>query len=154
MSESPSEQVVKKSIIIAQNVEMVFRMWTEAISVWWPAGHSISGDLETQVFLEGKVGGRFYERTPEGVEHDWGAVEVWEPPNHLTFRWYLGSDQTRPTLVDLQFVPLDKNRTRIDLEHHGPELIGELWQHRAHIFTSAWDKVLSSLDQFHRSRLS
>ena len=80
-----SENSVKKSIIVKQAVDRTFRLWTEQIRVWWPAGHSLSGDPQTQVFIEGRVGGRFYERASDGVEYVWGTVEVWEPPARLAF---------------------------------------------------------------------
>ncbi len=39
--------------------------------------------------LETALGGRIYERTPTGVEHEWGEVTVWEPPTRLGYRWHL-----------------------------------------------------------------
>jgi hypothetical protein len=45
--------------------------WTERIGTWWPADHTISGS-PVAVVLEGKVGGRIYERAKHGEEHDWG----------------------------------------------------------------------------------
>lgn len=131
-----------KSIVVERDVAGAFRVWTEQIKAWWPAGHSISGDPKTQVFIEGKVGGRFYERTPSGVEHDWGSVIVWEPPFHLAYSWYLGSGQEQPTRVDVRFVALGEARTLVEIEHRGPELIGELWWLNNSRYSAAWDKVL------------
>ena len=70
-----SENSVKKSIIVKQEVERTFRLWTEQIRAWWPAGHSLSGDPQTQVFIEGRVGGRFYERASDGAEYVWGLLK-------------------------------------------------------------------------------
>ena len=142
MNNPDSENVVTKSITVAIDVEQAFRIWTEQIDVWWPAGHSLSGDPETRVFIEGKVGGRFYEQTPKGDEYVWGAVEVWEPPNRLAFTWYLGSSPALPTRVEVIFVLLDKHKTRLEIEHRGPELIGELWGLTKARYSAAWDKVL------------
>lgn len=145
MSDHASENVVTKSIIVAQDAARAFQLWTEQIRVWWPASHSLSGDPTTQVFIEGKVGGRFYERASNGVEYDWGAVQVWEPPYSLAFTWYLGSSQELPTRVEVRFVALDGNTTRIELEHRGSKLIGELW---GSIFSAAWDTVLGKFKTF------
>jgi uncharacterized protein YndB with AHSA1/START domain len=108
----------------------------------------MSGDPKTQVFIEAKVGGRFYERASNGVEYDWGAVEVWEPPYRLVFTWYLGSNQELPTRVEVRFVSLDESQTRLELEHRGPKLIGELWWSRAPTFRTSWDTVLSKFVTF------
>ena len=51
-----------------------FTVWTARISAWWPADHTVSGDAGLDVVLEPNVGGRIFERTPHGVEHDWGEV--------------------------------------------------------------------------------
>ena len=148
MINSDSENSVRKSILIAQNIERTFQLWTEQIRAWWPASHSMSGDPKTQVFIEAKVGGRFYERASNGVEYDWGAVELWEPPYRLTFTWYLGTTPELPTRVVVQFVPLEANKTRIEIEHRGPELIGKLWPQREGIFSAAWENVLSKFAAF------
>ncbi len=148
-----SENAVTKSIIIELDVARAFRVWTEQIRAWWPASHSSSGDPRTQVFIEGKVGGRFYERASNGIEYDWGAVDVWDPPYRLAFTWYLGSNQELPTRVEVQFVSLDENKTRIELEHRGPELIGKLWWQRKQVFSAAWDSVLSKFVTFLTSQM-
>ena len=142
MIDRDSENVVTKSIVVKQDVARAFRVWTERIDAWWPVGHSISGDPQTRVLIEGKVGGRFFERTSQGVEHDWGSVVVWEPPHRLVYNWYLGSGQEQPTRVEVQFVPLGESKTRVEIEHRGPELIGELWWLNNSRYGAAWDKVL------------
>ena len=52
--------------------EHAFSMWTSRIGTWWPSDHTVAGDPDLEVILESGVGGRIYERTSEGVEHDWG----------------------------------------------------------------------------------
>ena len=143
MFNSDPKQAVIKSIIVELSIERAFHLWTERISTWWPASHSISGDPETQVMIEAKVGGRLYERASNGHEYDWGAVDVWQPPFRLAFTWYLGSDQAHPTHVEVQFISLAMNKTRIELEHRGPELVGDLWEQRKHIFRASWETVLA-----------
>ena len=143
MTHHDSKNVVTKSIIVKRDAVGAFRVWTEQIKVWWPAGHSISGDPRTQVFIESKVGGRFYERASDGAEYDWGRVIIWEPPHYLAYTWYLGSGRKIPTRVDVNFVSIDSNQTRVEIEHRGPELIGELWWRNKSRYNLAWDNVLS-----------
>ena len=63
--------------------------------LWWPHGHSVSGDPGLCVTFEPRPGGRIYERTPAGEEHDWGEVLAWEPPRRLAYLWHLRQDQQR-----------------------------------------------------------
>ena len=144
MTHQLSEHTVSKSIVVAVALEQAFTVWTGQINVWWPAAHSLSGDPATEVFIESKVGGRFYERASTGIEYDWGEVTVWQPPYRVALKWYLGSSQELPTQVNIQFVPLDRQQTRIQVEHRGPDLIGDLWWQRIDIFKGAWEKVLAT----------
>jgi uncharacterized protein YndB with AHSA1/START domain len=139
---------VTRSIVIQRDIQGAFRIWTEQIHAWWPAGHSLSGDPQTTVLIEGRVGGRFYERTSQGIEYEWGRILVWEPPNALAYTWYLGSGQELPTRVDVRFSDLGQGGTRIDIEHRGPELIGELWWANKAQYGAAWEKVLPAYGSF------
>ena len=138
-----SENVVAKSITVQRDAHAAFRVWTEQVAAWWPSGHSISGAPDTQVFFERQVGGRLYERAPDGAEHDWGEIVVWEPPHRLVHTWYLGSSRAQPTKVDVRFVDLGENMTRVEIEHRGPEFIGDLWWQRIAIYNASWEKILS-----------
>ena len=64
---------------VACRADHAFATWTAAISTWWPADHTVSGEAGFEVVLEGRVGGRIYERTAGGVEHEWGEVTEWRP---------------------------------------------------------------------------
>jgi uncharacterized protein YndB with AHSA1/START domain len=119
-----------------------FDMWTSRISTWWPTDHTVSGQRDLRVVLEGGVGGRIFERTDDGVEHDWGVVTVWEPPTRLGYLWHLGSDRSQATDVEIRFVDLGPRSTRIEIEHRGWERLGEMagpWRNRNRI---GWETLL------------
>ena len=59
--------------------ERTFELWTAQTSTWWPSTHTVSAQPGVEVIIEPGVGGRIYERTPQGDEHDWGQVTGWEP---------------------------------------------------------------------------
>jgi uncharacterized protein YndB with AHSA1/START domain len=144
MSTAGSPDAVHKTILVRCPIEVAFRVWTEQIDRWWPKGHSRSSNRNTTVYLERRVGGRLYERTPDGVEYTWGEVLVWEPPQYLAYSWYLGSSTERPTHVDVQFSAHTEGYTQVAIIHRGPELIGELWTHTNAQFAVAWGHVLAT----------
>ena len=83
--------------------------------------------------LQAGVGGRIYERTADGAEHDWGEVTVWQPPARLAYRWYLGRDRAGATEVEIRFVAQGATATRVEIEHRGWERLGpdaEQWRDR------------------------
>jgi uncharacterized protein YndB with AHSA1/START domain len=105
-------------------VEHAFDVWTRRIDAWWPRDHTATGREDVRVVLESRVGGRIYERTSDGTEHDWGEVTVWEPPHRLAYLWHFRSDRTAATDVDIRFVA-EGARTRIVIEHTGWERLGD-----------------------------
>ena len=70
---------LRMSFDVACSAGHAFTVWTSGIAAWWPPDHTMTGRVET-VVLQGGVGGRIYERTVDGTEHEWGEVTVWQPP--------------------------------------------------------------------------
>ena len=82
-----------------------FATWAERTSAWWPHGHSVSKDPGLSVTFEPHPGGRIFERTSAGDEHDWGEVIAWEPPHRLAYLWHLAQDRSDATEVDFGVRP-------------------------------------------------
>ena len=92
--------------------------------------------------LPGDVGGRTYERTADGVEHDWGEVTVWQPPARLAYLWHLGHDRADATEVEIRFLPTGRAMTRIEIEHKGWERLGAAAEQRRDGNRAGWQGVL------------
>lgn len=101
-----------------------FHVWTDRIDAWWPADHTATGEAGLLVVLEPREGGRIFERTPAGVEIDWGEVTVWEPPRRLGYLWHLRRDRADATEVVITFVDQGDATTRVEIEHSGWERLG------------------------------
>ena len=85
-------------------VEHAFEVWTAGIARWWPTDHTVSAEADLMVVLEGRAGGRIFERRANGAEHDWGEVTVWEPPRRLGYTWHLNRDRSDATDVEVRFM--------------------------------------------------
>jgi uncharacterized protein YndB with AHSA1/START domain len=129
------------SFQIECSVEHAFRVWTAQISRWWPADHTVSGEHDLQVVLENRVGGRIFERTRGGVEHDWGEVTVWEPPRRLVYSWHLRRDRADATEVEIIFSE-DERGARVDIEHRGWERLGALGPDWRQANIGGWSTLL------------
>ena len=105
-------------------VDHAFDVWTSKIARWWPADHSVSGENGLQVVLEGRPGGRIFERTAAGTEHEWGEIVVWEPPSRLAYLWHLRRDRADATEVEIRFIDQGDSTTRVEIEHRGWERLG------------------------------
>ena len=102
----------------------VFTTWTERIGSWWPPDHTVSGS-PASVVLEGRIGGRIYERSPQGDVHEWGVVTAWHPPEVLGYRWHLGVGPAHATDVVVTFRPIDGGTTLVEIEQSGWERLGD-----------------------------
>lgn len=110
---------------VACSAEHAFATWTARIGSWWPADHTVSGERGLDVVLEPVIGGRIYERTRSGEEHEWGEVTVWEPPARLGYLWHLRRDRAEATEVEIRFVAVAAAATRVEIEHRGWERLGD-----------------------------
>jgi Activator of Hsp90 ATPase homolog 1-like protein len=136
-----TEEPLRLSFDVACSPEHAFGVWTSRIGTWWPPDHTVTGNA-AQVVLQGDVGGRIFERTADGAEHDWGEVTVWQPPTRLSYLWHLGASKANATEVDIRFVAVGDQATRVEIEHSGWERLGEAAGARRDRNTAGWKAVL------------
>jgi uncharacterized protein YndB with AHSA1/START domain len=120
---------------VACPVDHAFDVWTARIAQWWPIDHTVSAESDLTVVLEGRPGGRIFERRANGVEHDWGEVTIWEPPRRLGYTWHINRDRTDATDVEIRFIDRGDGATTVEIEHRGWERLGtdgEQWRDGNH----------------------
>ena len=115
---------LRLSFDVACPMEHAFQVWTAKISHWWPADHTVSGAPDAEIVLEGRVGGRIFERAASGETHEWGEVTVWDPPRRVAYLWHLRRDRADATEVEITFVDRDGVATTVEIEHRGWERLG------------------------------
>jgi uncharacterized protein YndB with AHSA1/START domain len=118
-----------------------FTVWTSRLGTWWPRDHTVSGEPE-EIVLEHGPGGRIYERTAEGEQHDWGQVTVWEPPHRLAYLWHIGRERATATEVEINFVGDGAMRTRVEIVHSGWDKLGDQAAARRDQNRGGWESVL------------
>lgn len=92
---------------VACSPEHAFKMWAESAGVWWPRSHTMSQEPGLEVTFEPWVGGRIFEQTSDGSEHDWGEIDVWDPPNRVEYKWHLFFDRSEATDINVTFTATD-----------------------------------------------
>ena len=130
------------SFDVACSVEHAFAVWTSGIDAWWPRDHTVTAEPGLVVVLQGGVGGRIYERTADGAEHEWGEVTTWDPPRLLGYQWHLGQDPADATEVEVRFVSLGETATRIDVEHRGWDTLGTRGTDQRDLNQRGWSGLL------------
>ncbi|MEO8689986.1 MAG: SRPBCC domain-containing protein [Solirubrobacteraceae bacterium] len=129
--------------------EHAFSTWAERTSLWWPKGHSVTGDPELSVTIEPRPGGRIFERTPTGDEHDWGEVVAWEPPCRLAYLWHLRQDRADATRVEVSFAAAEAG-TEVTIVHSGWERLGARAQDLRERNVRGWAGLVPHFEAFVR----
>jgi hypothetical protein len=127
---------------LACTPEHAFDLWTNRTSMWWPTSHTISARPDVEVVIEPRVGGRIYERTPDGEEHDWGHVTGWDPPTRITYLWHLRQDRADASEVEITFTPAEPTGTRMQIEHRGWHALGARGPDQRELNQRGWARLL------------
>jgi uncharacterized protein YndB with AHSA1/START domain len=131
MSEQATNPTVFKEVTVEASQQHAFEVFTAEIGSWWPIDSHHVGATPATAVLEARPGGRWYERSVDGQECEWGRVLEWEPPERVLLAWHLGADWAydpdpqHATEVEVRFLPEGPDRTRVELEHRGFERLGE-----------------------------
>lgn len=165
MENTIQEAVVRKSVRVQAPVERAFKVFVEQMETWWPATHHIGNTPFEAIFVEPRIGGRWYERNVEGVQCDWGKVLAWDPPHRVAFSWHVGPghdspdwkfdpDMSRASEVEIRFSPMGSGATLVELEHRKLERHGEGYEQLRVLFEGpgAWIAILESFANVIASR--
>jgi uncharacterized protein YndB with AHSA1/START domain len=150
---------VNLSIHVDCPLDHAFRIFTDAIGTWWPlqthsaAADTFKGTVRAEtVVLEGRLGGRLYERHEDGREVQWGEILIWQPPQRVAFSWHPYLHSGPPTEVDVRFTS-EGTGTRVDLEHRGWERLGEEAVEKRRGYEAGWPGVLTRFAEHIGSRI-
>lgn len=136
---------LRRTVRVRCPVAHAFDVFTARLDLWWPPKHRRFAASE--LFLEARVGGRFFERSSTGEEARLGEVVRCEPPHRITYSWYPGA-LAGPTEVDVRFTE-DGEHTLVEVTHsEGNSQLGDAWPQRVELFGRAWGHVLPAFAAF------
>ena len=125
-------EAVTASVLVPLPPEAAFELFTDRFGEWWPKdSHHIADADAADVFLEPREGGRWYERSEDGEECDWGTVLEVDRPHRILLAWQLtpewkfDPDRQNATQVEISFDAEEDRATRVTLVHSGFEVHGE-----------------------------
>ena len=131
---------VVKSVTVRCPPAVAFRRFAEEIGAWWPLATHHIGDDPQSCTMEGRVGGRLFERSKDGAERVWGVVEQWEPPRRLAFSWQVRVTAEEAQRIEVTFTPAPGG-TRVQLVHSGWEKLGDAAAARRDNYDKGWGRV-------------
>jgi uncharacterized protein YndB with AHSA1/START domain len=143
VSADPRLVAVRERVEVDCPIQDAFDLFTVRMGEWWPLHlASYGGERAGEIFLEPRVGGRFFERFTDGDELQVGSVVACEPPRRIAFTWRT-ADWEGETEVEVTFTPQQAG-TRVELEHRGFERLGSIGPDVAAKFRGGWPGVLAA----------
>ena len=137
---------IRRTITVTCDQATAFRVFTDEMATWWPLdtfSRSVDegGAPVASVVFDHEGGGTIWEVRSDGGRASWGQVLAWEPPTRLIMAWKPHDRPVGPTEVEVVFTALDKDGTRVDLEHRGWERLGDLALEGRESYANGWPLV-------------
>ncbi len=142
MSEPTTIEPLRISFDVACSAEHAFNTWANKTSLWWPDALTTEGIPGFTVTYEPRIGGRIFEKAPSGKETEWGEITAWDPPKRLAYAFHIMTTRERATDVEIEFIPAESRKTRVEITHTGWERLGADGQDWRNQNYSGWSGVL------------
>jgi|SRR5215469_8631327 len=136
--------MITKSVLLCLTPDAAFRLFTEEISVWWPAERRHTNDPNSTLHLN--ADGRFFERANDGRELELGRVIEWVVPQRIVLDFYIATGPANPTKAEIRFAA-EAGGTRVTVIHTPTPESEHLWNERAARYERSWEIVLASLSR-------
>jgi uncharacterized protein YndB with AHSA1/START domain len=129
MAKTITPAPVRREIEVKAPQAKAFDVFTRKTTSWWPKSHHIGKTDMAEAIIEPRVNGRWYEKSVDGTECQWGHVIAFDPPERLILAWQIDAqfqfDPKLVTEVEIKFIALGPARTRVELEHRLLERFGD-----------------------------
>ena len=126
---------VRHDVTVSVPRAHAFRVFTEQFDLVKPREHNLLDVAIARTVLEPRVGGSVYDIGVDGSQCHWARVLAFEPPERLVLAWQIGADweletdPARASEVEIRFVAVGPQQTRVELRHRHLERHGEGWEH-------------------------
>ncbi len=120
---------IRREVTVDVGRARAFEIFTADMTSWWPPAHHIGSAPIAEIVVEPFAGGRWFTRHEDGTETSTGSVAAWQAPERVTLTWQIGADwryhDDLVTTVEIRFVEVTPDRTRVELEHRDLEAFGD-----------------------------
>jgi len=131
---STADVVVRRDVVVDVPIDKAFALFIERFGDFKPKEHNLLGAEIVETRFEARVGGNIYDRAADGSECRWARVLAYEPPTRVVFswdispQWQLEADLSHASEVEVRFVAVRPEQTRLELEHRNLDRHGPGWE--------------------------
>ena len=131
---SASDVVVRREVVVDVPIDKAFALFVERFGDFKPKEHNLLGAEIVETRFEARVGGHIYDLAADGSEGRWARLLAYEPPTRVVFswdispQWQLEADLNHASEVEVRFVAVRPEQTRLELEHRNLDRHGPGWE--------------------------
>ena len=123
--------------------EDAFQIFVQDMGSWWPLEKRAMSLYELKkpprsLEVDPRLGGRIVEIGDDDHQFHWGTFTAWNPFDAIAMDFHMGLPSDQASLVEVTFVPLGADRTRVTLTHSNWEAFGDLAEMMRNGYGSGW----------------
>jgi len=85
-----------------------------------------TGEPAKSLRIEPKLGGKIVEIAADDAEHHWGMIKSYDPHDLISMDFHMGLPPENASLVEVRFITLGTERTRVELTQSNFEAFGDM----------------------------
>lgn len=150
MTSTEQLATVQQEIVVDVSQARAFQVFTQHFDGIKPREYNLLTVEIAETVLEPRAGGAIYDRGVDGSVCRWARVLAFEPPERLviswdiTAQWQLETDPERCSEVEIRFVPIGAEQTRVELAHRHLDRHGDGWQEYGAGLAGGWPAFLEN----------
>lgn len=126
--------------------EKAFSVFVNDMPTWWPLDKRSmsmhSGNPAKSLRIEARQGGQIVETAHDNAEHLWGTITSYDPYDLVSMRFHMGLPPETASLVEVRFVAIAENRTKVELTQSDWEAFGDMAEMMRGGYGSSWGLIL------------
>jgi uncharacterized protein YndB with AHSA1/START domain len=131
---SPHVKSVRHQVVVNAPIDRAFALFTTKFDAIKPREHNLLSVPIAETVFEPRAGGHIYDIGIDGSRCQWARVLAYEPPSRVVFGWDIGpswqleTDPAKTSEVEVRFIAVSGERTRVELERRHLERHGTGWR--------------------------
>ncbi len=137
-----------KTIEVPCDQETAFGVFVNEMDSWWPLSRftvsAMGGGVAKALRVEPRVGGTIVEIGHDNTEYLWGTFQSFDPHDSISMDFHIpqpGEVVESRTLVEVRFMPVEDDRTRVELTQTNWEALGEWGATLRGGYDGGWDDI-------------
>jgi len=136
-------QPLIKTIVVPCGQAEAFRIFVHEMGSWWPLDKrsmslKAAGKPAKSLQVDAQLGGRIVEIGSDDAEYHWGTITAFDPSDSVAMDFHMGMPPDRASFVEVTFVPVADDRTRVTLTQSNWEAFGDMAEMLRSSYGSGW----------------